>query len=111
MPRDEIEVFLDGQILVKAEPLGHVADVLLDLGASRAEIEAEAGAAAVVGREQAAEHAQEGRLAAAVRAEKAANLAGPHLHGDVVDDRAVAEFFRHAANVNGEVGTHRVMKH
>ena len=41
-PRDEIQIFLDGQILVKAEPLRHVADALFDLGDFAAEIEAEA---------------------------------------------------------------------
>ena len=68
-------------------------------------VETETGAAALVGREQAAQHAHERRLAAAVRAEETVNLAVTNLHRDVFDDGAVAEFFRDAAHVNGEVGS------
>ncbi len=102
-PRDEIQILLDAQILVEAEPLRHVADALFDLGALCAKIQTEAASLAAVGLEQTAEHPQKSRLAAAVRAEEAVNLAGPHLHGDVVDDGARAEFFRDAAHVNDQI--------
>ena len=106
-PRDEIQIFLDAQIFVERKFLRHVANAFFYLGALGTKIQTEATAFAAVGREQAAKHPQERGLAAAVRAEEAVNLAGPHLHGDVIDDRACAEFFRHAANVNGEVsGAH-----
>ncbi len=80
--------------------------MFFDLGALLAKIEAEATAFAAVGLEQAAEHPQKSRLAAAIRAEETVNLAVPHLHRDVIHDRAVAEFFRDAAHVNDEVAIH-----
>eukprot|EP01035_Chromulina_nebulosa_P006561 gene6561-8870_t len=57
--RDEIEIFADAQVLVVTELLRHVADVAFDLGLLRADIVAEAGAGAGVGRQEAAEHADE----------------------------------------------------
>ena len=69
--RDEVEVLLDREVLVEAEALRHVADAALDLGARVAQIEAEAGPAALVRRQQPAEHADGRRLAAAVRTEEA----------------------------------------
>src|SRR5581483_908761 len=84
----------------------HIADAFFDFGGLAAEIEAEATAFAAVGFEQAAKHPQKRRLAATVGAEETVNLAVPHLHGDVVDDRALPEFFRDAAHVNDEVAVH-----
>ena len=101
--RDEIQIFLDGQVFVEAEPLRHVADVLLDLAGIAADVEAQTASAAAVGREQTAEHPQKRRFAAAVRAEKTVNLPAPHLHGNVVHDRAVAEPLRDALHVNHEI--------
>jgi hypothetical protein len=106
--RDEIQILLDAQILVERKLLRHVADVFFDLGALRAKIETEATAFAAIGLEQTAEHPQESRLAAAVRAEKTINLAGMNLHRDVIDHRAVAEFFRDVAHVNDEVAVHAI---
>ena len=74
-PRDEVEVLLDGQVLVQAEALGHVADLALDRRGLAQDVEAEAGAAAAVRRQQAAEHPDRGGLAAAVGAEEAEDLA------------------------------------
>ena len=103
--RDEIEILLDAQVLPKAEPLRHVADLALDRFALRDHIVTEAGAAAGIGAQQPAEHADEGRLAAAVRAEKAVDLAGAHLQIDMIDDGAVAEALRHPAHVDGRVSS------
>ena len=106
-PRNEIKVFLDGQVFVKGKFLSHVADALFDLGRFAAEIEAEAVAAAGVRLEQAAEHPQKRGFAAAIGAEEAVNLAGPHLHRNVIDDRARAEFFSDTAHVDGKfAGAH-----
>ncbi len=76
---DEIEVFADAEVFVVTELLGHVADVALDVGLLGASIVAEAGAG--VGREEAAEQADRGGLAAAVGAEEA--VAFPASGGDV----------------------------
>ena len=75
--RDELQVLQDRQVLVEAEALRHVADVALDLLALRADVVAERRAAAAVGRQQPAQHAQRGGLAGAVGAEEAVDLAAP----------------------------------
>ena len=51
----------------------------------------EAGPAAAIGDEKPAQHPDGGGLAAAVGAEKAANLAPADLQGEPVDDLAGAE--------------------
>src|SRR5208283_44213 len=101
--RDEVQVFLDGQVFVKAEPLGHVANVLLDLAGIAADVKAQTRAATTIRRKQTAEHAQKCRFAAAVRAQKTVDLAAPHLHGNVVHHRAAAEPLRDALHVNDKV--------
>ena len=55
---------------------------------------------ALVGREQAAQHADGRGLAAAVGAEKAADLAALDLDADMVDHRARAEALDQAAHVD-----------
>ena len=72
---DEIEILEDREVLVKAKFLRHVTDVAPDVVRLLHDIEAQALARAAVGREQPAEHADRRRLAAAVGAEKAADLA------------------------------------
>src|SRR6185369_534889 len=71
--RDEVEVLAEAQVLPEAEALRHVPDAPLDALAVLQDVEAEAGAAPAVGVQEAAEHADEGRLAAAVGAEEAAD--------------------------------------
>ena len=77
----EVEVFPDAQVLVKAEALRHVADLALDVFAVGDDIVSEANARALVRAQQPAQHADEGRLAAAVRAEKAADFARARPRG------------------------------
>ena len=102
--RNEIEVFLNGQVFIKTEPLGHVADVFFDFARIPQDIVAQTKSAARVGREQAAEHPQKRCLAASVRAEETVNLAPPHLHGNVVHHRAVTESLGDALDVNDQIG-------
>jgi hypothetical protein len=64
---DELQILADRQIGIEAEALGHVTHIALDLIALRADVVAKAGAAARVRREQPAQHADGGGLAAAVR--------------------------------------------
>jgi hypothetical protein len=65
-PRGELQVLLDGQVLVEPELLRHVADVTLDRVGLADHVVAEAGAAARIRLQQAAQHADAGGLAAAV---------------------------------------------
>src|SRR5262249_28604277 len=83
---------------------GHVADVALDRVRLRADVVAQAGAVALVGGEQPAQHADGGGLAGAVGAEEAVDLAALHPHRQVAHDRAVAEGFGQAFDVDGDVG-------
>ena len=105
-PRDEVEVLRDAQVLPEAEPLRHVADVAFDRLALADDVVAQARAAAVVGPQQAAEHADERRLAAAVGAEEAADLARADLEVDVVDGREVAEPLGHPVHIDGKIVSH-----
>ena len=68
---------------------------------------AEARAAAVIGVEQAAEHADERRLAAAVGAEEPADLARPDRQIDVIDGRQVAEPLGHPLHIDGKIVRHK----
>src|SRR5262249_33665055 len=73
------------------ELLAHVAHALLPLLGVLDDVEAaEAGDASRVGREQAGEHADRGRLAGAVRSEKAEDLPARHVEAHAVggDERA-----------------------
>ena len=106
-PRDEIEVLGDAQVLPEAEPLGHVADLPLDGLALGDHVVAQARAAALVGAEQAAEHADERGLAAAVGAEEAADLARADRQIDVIDGRQVAEPLGHSLHIDGKIVSHR----
>jgi len=63
---DEFEILPHRQVLVEAEALGHVADAGFDFRRLGADVEAEAGTAAAIGREQPAEHADGRGLAGAV---------------------------------------------
>ena len=69
--RREVEVLADRQVVPEREALRHVADPAFDRRGVAPDVVAEAGAAAGVGREQAAHHADRRRLAAAVGAEEA----------------------------------------
>ena len=68
------------------------------------EVEAETGAAATVRSQQAAQHADGCRLAAAIAAEEAADLAFRHLHRQPVDHVACAEALSQVVHVDGQRG-------
>lgn len=100
--RDEIEVFLDAEILPKAEFLRHVTDLPFDRFTLANHIVAEAGAASGVRAQKAAEHANERCLTAAVWSQEPKDFAGAHFEIDVIDDCSIAEAFRHSTHVDGE---------
>ena len=99
-PRYEGEVLLDRQVLIEREPLGHVADLALDAGAVAADVEAEHRALAGVGGQQAADHADGGRLARAVGAEKADDLTLGDPQRDMIDGEDAIERLGEAGNVD-----------
>ena len=89
--RRRSEVLADGQVVVEAEALGHVADAPLHVLRLAAHVEAEHARPARGGGEQAAEHADGGGLARAVAAQQAEHLAFPHGEAEVVDGGEGAE--------------------
>src|SRR6266404_4721941 len=72
---DEIEVLAYAQIFVEAKALRHVADLALDFRRFADDVVTETGAVSGVRCQQSAQHAYGGRFAAAVRTEKAEDLA------------------------------------
>ena len=102
-PRDELEVLAHRQVLIQAEALRHVADLALDLVGLGADVVAEAGAGAFIRRQQAAQHADGGGLAGAVRPEEAVDGAALDLQRQVMDHRAAVEFFGQAVDVDDDV--------
>src|SRR6516164_7825463 len=72
--RDEVEILEDGEVLIEAETLRHIADLPADARRLAGDVETETGALAAIRRQQSAEHADGGRLAAAVGPEEAADL-------------------------------------
>src|SRR5262249_56566131 len=81
-PGDEVEVLLNGEVLVEGEALGHVAHPAANALRVLADVEPEAGALAGVRGQEAAEHPEGGGLPAAIRAEEAADLSLGHLQGE-----------------------------
>jgi len=101
---DEVEILFQRQILVEAELLGHVAHASPDVAPLGCEVESEARASPGIGGEQAAENLKEGRLAAAVGAQEAEDLAPSDLKSDGVDHSPWAKPFGHVTDVNGRAG-------
>src|SRR5690606_37593324 len=99
-PRHEREVLLDGEILVEAEALGHVAHVPLDEGGLGADVVAETLSPARIRRDETAQHADAGGLAAAVRAKEAEDLAPGNADGKAVDGERVAEALGEPVNLD-----------
>ena len=84
--RHQVEVFEHREIVVVAEFLRHIADVAADQRRLPDDVEPQAGTIAAVGDQEAAQHADGGGLAAAIGAEKAANLALGDLQAQPLDD-------------------------
>src|SRR5262249_17366850 len=105
--RNEFQVLAHREILVEAEALRHVANVALDLVRLRADVVAEAGAAAFVRSEQPAQHPAGRGLARAVRAEEAIDLAALDPHRQVAHDLASVEGFRQPLDVDGDIRRRR----
>ncbi len=74
-PGDELQVLRNRQVLVEREPLGHVADLVLDHPAVGDDVIAEHRARALVRRQQPAHHADRRGLAGAVGPKEADDLA------------------------------------
>ena len=98
--RHKVQVLADGEVVIEAELLRHVAHLALDGGGVFEDVQPQATAAAAVRREQAAEHAYGGGLAAAIGPQKAADATGPHLQIDLVHHGAPRVMLAQALHVN-----------
>ena len=90
----EHEVLRDRQFAVERKGLGHVADVAPGLHVVRAHRLAEQLACAAACRQKTDQHFHGRRLAAAVRAEEAEDLAAGDFEADVIDGDEIAELAR-----------------
>ena len=87
----QLEICADRQLLVEREALRHVADAQARREVARPRRPSEQFGAPVADAQQAGEHLHRRRLAAAVRAEKAEDLAAPDAEADVIDGVEIAE--------------------
>jgi len=102
-PRDEVEVLEHRQIVVEAKSLRHVADLAANIVRLVDDVVAEALTRPAIRLQKAAEHANRRRLAAAVGAEKPANLAPGDLQAQTLDDLQLAETLAQSPHVDGVV--------
>src|SRR5262249_49540956 len=105
--RDEFQVLAHREILIEAEALRHVADVVLDLVRLCADVVAEARAATFVGSEQTAQHADGRGLARPVRPEEAVDLSALDAQRQIAHGLAPVEGFRQALDLDGDIGRRR----
>ncbi len=100
-PAEEAEVLPDGEVVVEAEALAHVADAALDALRVLRDVDTEDEPRARGRREQAAQHADGRGLAGAVRAEEAEDLALGHRERHAVDRGEGAEALGELAELDG----------
>ena len=89
--RVQIEVLPDRQLGIERERLRHVADAIARVQVAGIERPAEQQRFALAGRQQPGQHLHRRRLAAAVRADKAEDLAALDREADMVDRGEIAE--------------------
>jgi hypothetical protein len=100
-PAEEIDVLFHGEVVIERELLRHVADIPADLFRILGHVEARHRAPAGSGRQEAAEHADDGGLAGAVRPQETEDFALLHLEGNVVHGHEVAKGFDQVADFEG----------
>ena len=89
--RMQFEVLPDRQLGIEREGLRHVADAAADIHVVGIDLVAEQPGCAFARRKQSGQHLHGGRLAAAVRPEKAEDLAAGNAEADIVDRGEIAE--------------------
>ena len=87
----ELQILRDGQIVVQAEILRHVADSLADSFRIGADIEPFDVSLAATERQKAGEHFDDRRFSAAIGAEETEDFASLDAEADIVDRSKVAE--------------------
>jgi hypothetical protein len=102
--REELDVFVDGQIAVEREALRHVADARGGLPRLAKWIGAKDSYRSAVGRQQSTDGAHRGRFAGAVRADDAEHLARVHIERHAIQGDRGVELFTQA--FDGDYGRH-----
>ncbi len=102
---EELEVLAHGEILEQRELLGHVSDAPAQCLGLLGNPQAQHLDLALAGREQAAQHADRGRLAGTVRAEETVDLRLRHVQVDLVHRDQAAEALGQAAGMDGDVAS------
>src|SRR5260370_23315941 len=87
----ELQIFCDGQIVIKTEILRHVADAFAHGFGIRADIETFDLSGAAAERQKAGEHFDDGGFAAAVGAEEAEDFAFFYAEADVIHGREITK--------------------
>ena len=90
-PAEKGEVFLAGQVIVQGKALGHITDVLFDLGVFPDDVETSHLTLAAGGQEQPVEHADGGGFARPVGPQETENLPPVDLKADVVHRLKIPE--------------------
>ena len=102
--RVQHQVLLDGELVVQRERLGHVADAPPYRDIACIDRAAEQSRLTLGGREQAGEHLHRRGLAAAVRAQKAEDLAARDAEAHVIDCDEIAEALGERTSFDGDIG-------
>jgi hypothetical protein len=103
----ELDVLVDRQVPVEAELLREVADAALEERGVLDDVEAQDGGPTRGGREKAAEHAEDRRLAGPVRTDEAEHLPFPDLEVEGADGLDVPEGLGEALRLDGRDIAHR----
>ena len=98
---EKAQVLRDGQVLVEAEPLAHVADAALHRLGVPGHVHSEDAGAARGGPQQAAEHPDDGGLSGAVASEQAEDFPFLHRQRQIVHGPEGAEALREAVGLHG----------
>src|SRR5215470_2271824 len=105
-PADKIEVFLDGEILVKAEALCHVSDLAADARGVANNVETQTDPASAIRRQEAAQHADCRGLTAAIGPEKTTDLTGLDPQIQLLHDRIGAKALFQVTNIDDGCAHH-----
>ena len=103
----KIEVLPHRQFGIEREGLAHVADAVTDRHVAGIHLVPEKLGLAFAGRQKPRQHLHGGGFSAAVRAEKAENLAARNLEADIVDGGKIAEAHAEMRRLDGIVALTR----
>src|SRR5919108_4901182 len=99
---DELEILPHRKILIETEALCHVPDVALDLVGLGVDVEAEAGAIALIGGQESAQHAERRCLSGSVRPKEAVDRPSVDLQRQIPHRDVPIERLGETVDVDGD---------